>query len=64
MGTIKKIQTLLLIGFVGFSYSTLTQGCKAKKCPDFTQVDTHNRIDKHGLVKKKRVKPRSNPQGY
>lgn len=63
MGIIKKIQTLLLIGLVGFSYSTLT-GCKSKKCPDFTQVDTHNRINKHGLVKKKRVKPPSNPQGY
>ncbi|MES2381758.1 MAG: hypothetical protein V4538_11995 [Bacteroidota bacterium] len=63
MSPLKKIQTLLLIGLVGFSYSTLT-GCKSKKCPDFTQVDTHNRIDKHGLVKKKRVKQRSNPQGY
>ena len=35
--------------------------CKSKKkCPDFTQVDGRVKLDKNGLVKKKKTKaPRS-----
>lgn len=35
--------------------------CKSKKkCPDFTQVDGRVKLDKNGLVKKKKIKaPRS-----
>ncbi len=37
--------------------------CKSKKkCPDFTQVDGKVKVNRHGLVKKKRfTAPRSTP---
>jgi len=44
------IVTVMLVGF-------FLPSCKSKKkCPDFTQVEGKVRIDKNGLVKKKRHK--------
>jgi len=41
--------------------STLPSCKSKKKCPDFTQVDGKVKVDRHGLVKKKKIKaPRSN----
>ncbi len=59
----KRIKIITLTIFVCFSLLYLN-ACKAKKCPDFSQVHDRNKLDKKGLVKKKRVKIPSNPQGY
>jgi hypothetical protein len=52
----------LVIGLVAIMLVGIFMGsCKRKKkCPDFTQVDGRVKLDKNGLVKKKRSKaPRS-----
>lgn len=52
----------LVIGLVAIMLVGIFMGsCKSKKkCPDFTQVDGRVKLDKNGLVKKKRSKaPRS-----
>ncbi len=48
---------LFLLGMI-----TTMPSCKSKKkCPDFTQVDGKVKVDRHGLVKKKKMKaPRTN----
>jgi hypothetical protein len=54
-----------LIFYMLFSFLMIITipSCKSKKkCPDFTQVDGKVKVNRHGLVKKKRfVAPRSTP---
>ncbi len=53
----KSIIGILAIMLIGVFMTS----CKSKKkCPDFTQVDGRVKLDKNGLVKKKKIKaPRS-----
>ena len=53
----KSIIGILAVMTIGIFMTS----CKSKKkCPDFTQVDGRVKLDKNGLVKKKRSKaPRS-----
>jgi glucose uptake protein GlcU len=55
--TFKSIIGILAIILIGVFMTS----CKSKKkCPDFTQVDGRVKLDKNGLVKKKKTKaPRS-----
>jgi hypothetical protein len=55
--TFKSIIGILAIILIGVFITS----CKSKKkCPDFTQVDGRVKLDKNGLVKKKKTKaPRS-----
>lgn len=59
----KKVMVFKLIFCLLFSLVMITTlpSCKSKKkCPDFTQVDGKVKVDRHGLVKKKKIKaPRS-----
>lgn len=52
----------LIIGIVSIMLvCVFMTSCRSKKkCPDFTQVDGKVKLDKNGLVKKKKTKaPRS-----
>ncbi len=52
----------IIIGILAIMLNgVIMTGCKSKKkCPDFTQVDGRVKLDKNGLVKKKKIKaPRS-----
>ena len=53
----KSIIGILAVMTIGIFMTS----CKSKKkCPDFTQVDGRVKLDKNGLVKKKKIKaPRS-----
>jgi hypothetical protein len=53
----KSIIGILAVMTIGIFMTS----CKSKKkCPDFTQVDGRVKLDKNGLVKKKKTKaPRS-----
>jgi hypothetical protein len=61
----KKIMIIKRVMYVLISIImiSITPSCKSKKkCPDFTQVDGKVKVDRHGLVKKKRFSaPRSTP---
>lgn len=60
----KKIMIIKWVMYVLISIImiSITPSCKSKKCPDFTNVDGKVKVNRHGLVKKKRFSaPRSTP---
>jgi len=61
----KKVMVFKFIFCMLFSsvMALTIPSCKSKKkCPDFTQVDGKVKVNRHGLVKKKRfTAPRSTP---
>jgi hypothetical protein len=58
-----RISKLIFYALFSSIMITTIPSCKSKKkCPDFTQVDGKVKVNRHGLVKKKRfIAPRSTP---
>jgi hypothetical protein len=58
-----KISKLIIYALISSVMIITIPSCKSKKkCPDFTQVDGKVKVNRHGLVKKKRfTAPRSTP---
>ena len=58
-----RISKLIIYALISAVLISITPSCKSKKkCPDFTQVDGKVKVDRHGLVKKKRfTSPKSTP---
>lgn len=56
-----RISKLVIYTLISALTISTLPSCKSKKkCPDFTQVDGKVKVDRHGLVKKKKIKaPRS-----
>jgi len=58
-----RISKLIIYALISAVLISIIPSCKSKKkCPDFTQVDGKVKVNRHGLVKKKRYSaPRSTP---